>query len=165
MIGYCDGGCWPNPGGPVTWGWVIEEDDGSYVAHDSGVLPPAPNNSNNVAEYESLIQLLSHADSNDLPLREVRMDSKLIVKQASGRWACKAEHLKPMQRLASGLLITLGVRIRWIPREENESADALTREALADSEWADTDGREPESAGEPSVVGTTAGCGSGDGQP
>lgn len=131
MVAYCDGGCWPNPGGLATWGFMVETQDGEYVAHDAGAIPPSPATSNNVAEYEALIRTLEWATEQGADDLQIRMDSQMVVRQMCGEWGCYAEHLVPLYEHARSLLKDLGpyVTVRWIPREQNESADALTIEA------------------------------------
>jgi probable phosphoglycerate mutase len=60
----------------------------------------------------------------------VRMDSKLVVEQMSGRWKVKNEG---MQDLFQSMQQSIGDRkisFEWIPREQNGKADALANEAM-----------------------------------
>ncbi|NED58594.1 reverse transcriptase-like protein, partial [Micromonospora aurantiaca] len=87
---------------------------------------------NNVAEYRGLIAGLTAAAGIDPSARvEVRMDSKLVVEQMSGRWKIKHPDMIPLaleaRELASGLgSVTYG----WIPRNRNAHADRLANEAM-----------------------------------
>jgi broad specificity phosphatase PhoE len=62
---------------------------------------------------------------------DVRMDSKLVVEQLSGRWKIKHPDLRPLaaeaQRLARSFT---SVHYEWIPRELNKHADRLANEAM-----------------------------------
>ena len=62
---------------------------------------------------------------------DLRLDSKLIVEQLSGRWRVKDAKLIPLWAAARG---TLGGFRRWtaahVPRAQNSVADALCNEAI-----------------------------------
>jgi ribonuclease H / adenosylcobalamin/alpha-ribazole phosphatase len=60
---------------------------------------------------------------------EVRLDSKLVVEQLSGRWKIKHQDLKPLA-LEARRLTPPGTVFKWIPREQNAHADRLANEAL-----------------------------------
>jgi probable phosphoglycerate mutase len=86
---------------------------------------------NNVAEYGGLIAGLKAALALDPAELEVRMDSKLVVEQMSGRWQVKHPSMKPLAREAAALIAQLPrVRFAWIPREQNKHADRLANEAM-----------------------------------
>jgi probable phosphoglycerate mutase len=86
---------------------------------------------NNVAEYGGLIAGLTAAAELDPSEVEVRMDSKLVVEQMSGRWQVKHPGMKPLAAEARELVRRLpNVRFRWIPRAENGHADRLANEAM-----------------------------------
>ena len=79
-----DGGSRGNPG-PAAYGAVLKDAaTGAVIAEDAATIGVA---SNNVAEYSGLIAGLRLAErfapGADV---EVRMDSKLVVEQMSGRW-------------------------------------------------------------------------------
>ena len=138
LIVEADGGSRSNPG-PAGYGAVVRDAETGEVLHREGrSLGTA---TNNVAEYEGLLAGLravrdidAHADV------EVRMDSKLVVEQMSGRWKVKHEGLRPLASEAAELVRGLGaVRFTWIPREQNGDADRLANEAMDDAaagrEW------------------------------
>jgi probable phosphoglycerate mutase len=85
---------------------------------------------NNVAEYNGLIAglelYLEHTPDAEL---EVRMDSKLVVEQMSGRWKIKHPDMKPLAMRANRLA-PAGTTYTWIPREQNKHADRILNEAL-----------------------------------
>ena len=60
---------------------------------------------------------------------EVRMDSKLVVEQMSGRWKIKHPDMKPLA-LEANRLAPFGTTYTWVPREQNKHADRLANEAL-----------------------------------
>ena len=87
---------------------------------------------NNVAEYSGLIagletagDLAPGADVN------VRMDSKLVVEQMSGRWQIKHPALQPLASRASAAARRLGrITYEWVPRARNAHADRLANQAM-----------------------------------
>jgi probable phosphoglycerate mutase len=122
-----DGGSRGNPG-PAAYGAVLKDAaTGELIAERAETLGVA---TNNVAEYSGLIAGLElyaeHAAGADL---EVRMDSKLVVEQMSGRWRVKHPDLQPLHQRAADL-VPPGTRFTWIPRERNSHADRILNEAL-----------------------------------
>lgn len=88
--------------------------------------------SNNVAEYAALCEALefllkSHREAKVI---EVRSDSALVVNQMSEKWKFRrglyAEKYREAKRLRDRFT---NLSFRWIPREDNEEADLLSREA------------------------------------
>ncbi|MFC5177221.1 bifunctional RNase H/acid phosphatase [Nocardioides taihuensis] len=122
-----DGGSRGNPG-PAAYGAVLKDaETGEVLAEDGTTIGVA---SNNVAEYSGLIAGLKLAEQfapeADI---EVRMDSKLVVEQMSGRWKIKHPAMKPLATEASRLA-PFGTTYTWVPRELNKHADRLANEAL-----------------------------------
>lgn len=88
---------------------------------------------NNVAEYRGLIAGLQAVLEIDPTADvEVRMDSKLVVEQMSGRWRVRHADMRVLAAEASALVRRLpgGVRFVHIPRERNSHADRLANEAM-----------------------------------
>ena len=97
----------------------------------AAVAVPLGRASNNVAEYTSLIEGLKLVRSLDPEARvDVRMDSKLVVEQMSGRWKIKHADMKRLADEASRVLAPVQVSYTWIPRGQNGDADALSNEAM-----------------------------------
>ncbi|MBY4214355.1 bifunctional RNase H/acid phosphatase [Rhodococcus fascians] len=128
VVAEADGGSRGNPG-PAGYGAVVFSADRSQVlAERRASLGVA---TNNVAEYNGLIAALSAA--RDVGAREVavRMDSKLVVEQMSGRWKVKHPDMIPLQRQAAQLAREFdSVTYQWIPRAQNSHADGLANEAM-----------------------------------
>ena len=99
LVVEADGGSRGNPG-PAGYGAVVRDaGSGDVLAELSGSLGTA---TNNVAEYSGLIAGLETA--GDLAPGadvDVRMDSKLVVEQMSGRWQIKHPALQPLASRAS----------------------------------------------------------------
>ena len=122
-----DGGSRGNPG-PAAYGAVLlDADTREVVAERSETIGVA---TNNVAEYSGLIAGLRMAAelAPDAEV-EVRMDSKLVVEQMSGRWKIKHPDMRPLAARAQQLAPP-GTTYTWIPREQNKHADRILNEAL-----------------------------------
>jgi ribonuclease H / adenosylcobalamin/alpha-ribazole phosphatase len=122
-----DGGSRGNPG-PAAYGAVlIDAESGVVIAEKAATIGIA---TNNVAEYNGLIAGLElyHQHSEGAEL-EVRMDSKLVVEQMSGRWKVKHPDMRALVDTAR-TLAPPGTVFTWIPREQNSHADRLLNDAL-----------------------------------
>ncbi len=127
VIVEADGGSRGNPG-PAAYGALLKDaDTGEVLAEDGSTLGEA---TNNVAEYSGLIAGLKLAQefAPDAEI-EVRMDSKLVVEQMSGRWKIKHPGMRPLATEANALA-PFGTTYTWVPREQNKHADRLANEAL-----------------------------------
>lgn len=128
LIVEADGGSRGNPG-PAAYGALVRDAETGEVlvevAEHIGVA------SNNVAEYRGAIAGLSAAMDLDPDAQvEVRMDSKLVVEQLSGRWQVKHPAMKALAKQALAVWPGGLVRYTWVPRERNKDADRLANEAL-----------------------------------
>jgi len=128
VIIEADGGSRGNPGPAGSGAVLIDQDSGSILAEIALFIGIA---TNNVAEYRAVLAAVELANEI-VPDAEllVRMDSKLVVEQMSGRWKIKNEG---MQELSAQMATAIGSRkisFEWIPREQNTKADALANEAM-----------------------------------
>ncbi|WP_040865752.1 bifunctional RNase H/acid phosphatase [Nocardia exalbida] len=128
VIVEADGGSRGNPG-PAGYGAVVYDADHVRVlAERREFLGIA---TNNVAEYRGLIAGLEAAAELGAESVLVRMDSKLVVEQMSGRWKIKHAALIPLADRARRIAAGLGrVTYSWIPRAQNSHADRLANEAM-----------------------------------
>src|SRR5215204_4491115 len=137
LVVEADGGSRGNPG-PAGYGAVVRDaDTGEVLAERAAAIGRA---TNNVAEYRGLLAGLRAAVDLAPASVEVRMDSKLVVEQMSGRWKVRHPDLAPLQAEGVALVRRLPrVRFGWIPRERNAYADRLANEAMdaaaAGREW------------------------------
>ncbi|MDN4173986.1 bifunctional RNase H/acid phosphatase [Nocardioides sp. SOB77] len=127
VVVEADGGSRGNPG-PAAYGAVLKDaTTGAVIAEDGTTIGRA---TNNVAEYSGLIAGLrlavEHAPGATV---EVRMDSKLVVEQMSGRWKIKHPDMQPLAAEAKQLA-PAGTTYTWVPRARNSHADRLANEAL-----------------------------------
>jgi probable phosphoglycerate mutase len=128
LIVEADGGSRGNPG-PAAYGAVVRDGVTGIVlaelAEYLGVV------SNNVAEYRGAIAGLEHAHEIDPTANvEVRLDSKLIVEQMSGRWQIKHPNMRELAKRARAVFSPGQVTYTWVPRERNTFADALVNEMI-----------------------------------
>ena len=123
-----DGASRGNPGHASYGAVILNANTGDVVAERAAVLGHA---TNNVAEYSGLIAGLEVIASLDpQAIVEVRMDSKLVVEQMSGRWQIKSPDMRTLAMRAREILPFQNVTYTWIPRNDNKAADALANEAL-----------------------------------
>jgi ribonuclease H / adenosylcobalamin/alpha-ribazole phosphatase len=123
-----DGGSRGNPG-PAGYGAVVlESATGEILLERYAALGIT---TNNVAEYSGLIAGLRAALDLHATHVDVRMDSKLVIEQMSGRWQIKNPGLRPLAAEAATLVARFAsVTFEWIPRERNKTADALANRAM-----------------------------------
>ncbi|MCS0605278.1 bifunctional RNase H/acid phosphatase [Streptomyces sp. LP11] len=128
FIVEADGGSRGNPG-PAGYGAVVSDAvTGETLAEAAEYIGVA---TNNVAEYRGLLAGLRAAHALD-PTADVhvRMDSKLVVEQMSGRWKIKHPDMKPLATESRAVFPADRVTYEWIPRERNKHADRLANEAM-----------------------------------
>ena len=157
FIVEADGGSRGNPG-PAGYGAVVSDaatgETLREVAEYIGVA------TNNVAEYRGLLAGLRAAHALDPAATvHVRMDSKLVVEQMSGRWKIKHPDMKPLAAQAARVFPPGRVTYEWIPRERNKHADRLANEAMdagaRGERWSETESTaELDTAGEAGAAGT-----------
>ncbi|MEV6052185.1 bifunctional RNase H/acid phosphatase [Streptomyces sp. NPDC052107] len=128
FIVEADGGSRGNPG-PAGYGTVVRDAvTGEPLTEAAEYLGVA---TNNVAEYRGLVAGLRAAHALDpAAMVHVRMDSKLVIEQMSGRWKIKHPDMKPLATEARSIFPPEQVTYEWIPREQNKYADRLANEAM-----------------------------------
>lgn len=133
LVVEADGGSRGNPGVAGYGALVRDRRSGELLAERAEPLGRA---SNNVAEYSGLIAGLLAAESIDPAADlDVAMDSKLVVEQMAGRWKIKHEDMRRLALEARDVARRItaaggSVTFRWVPREQNKDADALSNKAM-----------------------------------
>lgn len=128
LVIEADGGSRGNPGLAGSGAVVIDAESGVLLAELGLYVGVA---SNNVAEYKAMIAGVTRALAIDPDAQlHVRMDSKLVVEQMSGRWKIKHPAMAELAAQARELLMGTPVRFEWIPRDQNSRADALANRAM-----------------------------------
>ena len=123
-----DGGSRGNPGQSGSGAVIIDPTTGEILA-EIGLYGGIA--SNNVAEYKAMIAGVRRALRIDPDAElHIRMDSKLVVEQMSGRWKIKHPDMADLAAQARELLMGTPVRFEWIPRLQNSRADKLANLAM-----------------------------------
>ncbi|MBI9000942.1 bifunctional RNase H/acid phosphatase [Corynebacterium sp. CCM 9185] len=137
VIIEADGGSRGNPGIAGSGTLLLDERGEKVLRRISEFVGKT---TNNVAEYRGLINGLIAAHDLGATHVEVRLDSKLVVEQMSGRWKVKHPDMKKLALEARGLASRFeGIHYTWIPRKKNSRADELANIAMD----AGADGAEP----------------------
>ena len=128
LIIEADGGSRGNPGLAGAGAVIIDSSTGKVLKEISESVGVA---TNNVAEYTAVVLALEAAFEID-PTASVivRMDSKLVVEQMSGRWKIKHPDMMALGARVQKLVASKHVEFVWIPREQNGLADALANKAM-----------------------------------
>lgn len=159
FIVEADGGSRGNPG-PAGYGSVVlDAATGETLVETYEYLGVV---TNNVAEYRGLLAGLRAAHDLDPSASvHVRMDSKLVVEQMSGRWKIKHPDMKPLALEAGRVFPPGRVTYEWIPREQNKRADRLANEAMDSGASASSIRKLSPAKAEADVRAATAVAGSG----
>ena len=119
-----DGGMSPAP----CYGYVIRDEDDSIVHQHGAVLPDGL--TNNETEWCGMLAGLYKAKEMGARRVTVFGDSQLVIRQASGQYAVRAEHLIDFHVALTELVKEFEqISFRWVPREKNTLADKLGRSA------------------------------------
>lgn len=132
---WFDGCCEPvNPGGHAAWGAAVKY-AGHFVYRDGGYCGFGAKMSNNVAEYMGVTNAIREAAKYPGVIL-IRGDSKLVVMQLQCKWKVNGGLYHPFYLQARELYDQHKERIKleWIPRDQNEVCDALSKQVLRDRE-------------------------------
>jgi len=128
LIIHADGASRGNPGDAAGGAVVTRADTGDVVA-EVGVMCGVA--TNNVAEYRGLIAGIQAAKKLfPQPVLDIRLDSKLVVEQMSGRWKVKHPDMQQLVKHAWEVIGDTEVMFTWVPRENNADADRMANKAL-----------------------------------
>ncbi len=128
LLVEADGGSRGNPGIAAGGAVVVDAETGMLLCELGVYMGIA---SNNVAEYSGMIAGLEAAFERDAEASVVvRLDSKLVVEQMSGRWKIKHPDMQVLARKAQGLIAGRDVTFEWVPRLSNKRADAAANESM-----------------------------------
>ena len=124
---YSDGACRGNPG-PSGIGAVILNDKGKTIHEISKFIGTT---TNNVAEYEALLEALDYCVKKKLSPVEILADSQLMIRQLSGQYKVKHPNMIPLHQKAKAYLSQLKVvGFTHVLREFNKRADELANEGI-----------------------------------
>jgi len=135
---YFDGACGPNnPGGKCGGGAVVHE-DGKMIAEIAKNYIPIKKGetSNNLGEYIGLICGLEYLIANGRALEEIKVygDSNMVISQMTKKWRIKKGIYEKQAKVAENLIKNFpNIKFSWIPREQNDRADGMSKIALTKS--------------------------------
>ncbi len=124
---FTDGGARGNPG-PSAIAVVVKnhkhkttEKIGKFIG----------NATNNVAEYQALIEGLQMATKLGADTIYFKLDSELVVKQMKGEYKVKNSNLKNLWKEAKILESSFkSINYSHVPREKNHEADEIVNQVL-----------------------------------
>jgi ribonuclease HI len=129
---YCDSSIEPfNPDGILAWAFIAKK-KGEVVHQDVHISGWGKGTTNNQGEYQAvlgaLLWLVSLPKDNQLPA-VIHSDSQLVIYQCAGSWGCHDEKLQKLLALVNRARdkYKKSIFFKWIPREKNTEADALSR--------------------------------------
>jgi ribonuclease HI len=130
---HFDGACQPPKGpGVATFGFTVEGEGLDFEDCGLATRPYSDHSTNNVAEYVGAIRALEWLhDQGYRAVVIVSGDSQLVIRQMTGEYKVREEHLRAYHEWLTRLSTEFAtVHWRWIPREQNTRADALSKLAL-----------------------------------
>jgi len=95
--------------------------------------------SNNLAEYAGVLCVLKYLRSLPPARAIIHGDSKLVINQLNGRWRVRKELYRSVAIETKELLAHLKglgwqINFAWIPREQNEECDTLSKKGFGTRE-------------------------------
>lgn len=128
LLAYIDGLSEPSNPGTGTYAYLIY-DGRRRLAEGAGLA--GLDVTSNYAEYTALVMALRRLKELHLTRSvTIRSDSQLLVGQMSGKWKAKGGAYLEKYREARELAREFeGLEFQWVPREQNEEADLLSRVA------------------------------------
>lgn len=124
---FIDGAARNNPG-PASVGIFMVKNGTPFCNHGFFLGKKTNNQAEYLAFIIGIILLKQEAHQEDRV--HVFSDSQLLVRQIEGRYAVKNAELVVLHTIAKKIARTLAFEIHHIPREKNESADAMANRAL-----------------------------------
>ena len=126
-----DGGAQPNPG-RGGWGFVLVDDCGTEIEHNFGSMGHV---TNNIAEYEGLIQGLKKASEHGIRRLRVQGDSLLVINQMTGDYQVRSAHLQAYHTRAIDVQSKfICVEFEHVLRKDNSEADKLAKKGIVMSQ-------------------------------
>ena len=127
LLAYIDGSSKGNPG-EAGYGIVLIDEKGNKLETVSQYIGQA---TNNVAEYRALLGCLELTRKYRADHLVVYSDSELLVSQIRGIYRVKKPHLQRLYDMVKVFLEkgSINLEIYHVPREKNQEADKLARQA------------------------------------
>jgi ribonuclease HI len=125
-IGWFDGSALPNPG-RIGIGGVLRSPSGETIE----ISAAAGHGDSSAAEYLALIALLETALREGAEDLMIHGDSRVVIDDIQAKDGTGIRSMTHHAARVRMLMNEIGsVRLQWIPRARNASADALSRRAL-----------------------------------
>jgi ribonuclease HI len=134
-LAWFDGSCgFVNPGGTATYGVMIKDQDGAILVWENGLVGKGSTMSSNVAEYGAVLHILKYLSTRPPGRVTIHGDSNLVVNQLNGKWRVRKGLYLSIAIETKALLANLHglgwqIDLMWIPREQNEECDTLSKGA------------------------------------
>ena len=124
---FVDGASSGNPGKSGA-GIFVQDDEGRQLLSKGIFLGSM---TNNMAEYEALLNALTYATEHSVREITVYTDSLLVAKQVTGAYKINNDILRDYVRRIKTIASNFDdFAIKYIPREENKKADKLAKDAV-----------------------------------
>ena len=131
-----DGGSRGNPG--ICGAGHVIMYHGEQISSGSAIV--STNNTNNYAEYMSLINGMNDAYATGIKKLIVKGDSLLVINQIMGKWEIRSNSLKNLHAEVIDKTSQFdSISFHHVPREENKLADAEANKAMDNYEKIVTD--------------------------
>jgi ribonuclease HI len=133
ILAWFDGACTAvNPGGTASFGVIIKGENGNVLLREHGLVSKGKAMSNNVAEYAGALHILKCLAGRPPGRVTIYGDSNLVINQLNGKWRVRKGLYLSIAIEAKELLAHLRglgwqISFCWIPREQNEECDALSK--------------------------------------
>lgn len=129
LLAQTDGG-WRRPDEMFIGVLLTDMDTGKVLVEHGAAVGKGTHNE---AEYRAVLWALHQAEECGAEELYIRADSRVVVNQINGRWACRTGNLPGYHAQVKSILSRTGMifSISWVPRKENQAADALASRAKA----------------------------------
>lgn len=127
-----DGGCKPNPGCGGC-GFVLQDTIAGWILEKKSIAIEEYPVTNNVAEYEGLVQGMLSACAHGIRRLRVEGDAQLLINQMNGVYAVNSLRIRACYLRAKAAESEFqSVTFHHIPRATNWEADELASSAVAE---------------------------------
>lgn len=130
ITAYFDGACAPeNPKGHMGFGCLVKEDN-KIVYQYGGYVEKHESNSNNLAEYLALENVLDFLLENGYEDDNICIfgDSQLVIMQMMNKWKIKSgRYVETAKSCKAKVKVFDNIILKWIPREQNTECDELSK--------------------------------------
>jgi len=111
---------------------VVKDNEGTVLLKEHGLIGKGSGMSNNVAEYAGVLHILEYLSSRPPGRVAIHGDSNLVINQLNGKWRVRKGLYLSIATETKALLADLRgvgweINFHWIPREQNEECDALSK--------------------------------------